>query len=60
MKSSGSHPFTGPELCAHEAHEVVALLRKGEITPGDLINSSRARTEAVEPSINAMPTTCWD
>ncbi|MFX0545829.1 amidase [Roseovarius sp. S1116L3] len=55
-----SHPFTGPDLCAREAHEIVALLRKGEVTPGDLIEASRARTEAVEPGINAMPVTCWN
>jgi len=60
MKSSVTHPFTGPDLCAYEAHAVVALLRKGEIEPRDLIKASRTRTEAVEPSINAMPTTCWD
>lgn len=60
MKSSLSHPFTGPDLCAFEAHEIVTLLRKGEVGPHDLIAASRARTEAVDPIVNAMPTTCWD
>lgn len=52
--------FTGPELCALEAHEIVALLRKGDISPRELLEAARARTETVEPAINAMPTTCWD
>ena len=60
MTSSVSHPFTGPDLCAKEAHEVVALLRSGEIAPRDLLEAARTRTKAVEPQINAMPTTCWD
>ena len=60
MISSASQPFTGPDLCAREAHEIVALLRKGEIAPRDLLKAAHARTNAVEPQINAMPTTCWD
>lgn len=53
-------PFTGPDLCRLQAHEVVALLKAREIAPADLLAAARARTEAVEPAINAMPTTCWD
>ncbi|MCQ0092131.1 amidase [Roseovarius sp. M141] len=60
MNSNASPPFTGPDLCAREAHEIVALLRKRDIAPRDLVGASRARTDAVEPQINAMPTTCWD
>lgn len=60
MTSPATPPFTGPELCAREAHETVALLRKGDIEPRDLLKAARARCEAVQPVINAMPTTCWD
>ncbi len=60
MTPTASQLFTGPELCAREAHEVVDLLRKGEISPQDLLDAARARTETIEPQINAMPTTCWD
>ncbi len=60
MTPTASQLFTGPDLCAREAHEVVDLLRKGEIAPQDLLDAARARTETVEPQINAMPTTCWD
>ena len=52
--------FTGPELCRLEAHVVVDLLKKREVSPQDLIDAARARTEAVEPQINAMPTVCWE
>ncbi len=50
--------FSGPELCRLEAHEVVKLLRQGEIEPLDLIKASLSRIEAVEPSVNAMPMVC--
>lgn len=52
--------FTGPELCTKEAHEVVELLKKGEVSPADLLDASFQRIESVEPAINAMPTTCRD
>ncbi len=52
--------FSGPELCQLEAHKVVELLKKREISPDDLIDAARARVEIVEPHINAMPTVCWD
>ena len=52
--------FSGPELCRLEAHVVVDLLKKREISPVDLLQAARQRTEAVEPHINAMPTVCWD
>ncbi|MYA88766.1 MAG: amidase [Boseongicola sp. SB0662_bin_57] len=52
--------FTGPELCALEAHEVVDLLKRREISPEELLDASFARIETVEPAVNAMPTTCPD
>ncbi len=50
--------FTGPELCRMEAYEVVALLKKGEITSGDLLDAAFERIAQVEPAVNAMPTLC--
>ncbi len=50
--------FTGPELCRLQAHELVALLKKGEVSSRDCLDAAFARIEAVEPTINAMPTTC--
>lgn len=52
--------FTGPELCALEAHEVVAMLKRGDITPRDCIDAALARIARVEPAINAIPTLCED
>ena len=50
--------FTGPELCRKEAHEVVSLLKSGEVSPAELIEAAFERIEAVEPLVNAMPTRC--
>jgi amidase len=50
--------YTGPELCRLEAHEVVALLKKGEVSPEELLDAAFARIAEVEPAINAMPTLC--
>lgn len=52
--------FSGHELCRLEAHEVVALLKRGEVSSQELLEASKARVAAVEPMINAMPTQCWD
>ncbi|MGE4611594.1 MAG: amidase [Paracoccaceae bacterium] len=50
--------FTGPALCALEAHEVVGLLKRDEISPAELLDASLARCGEVEPLINAIPTLC--
>lgn len=52
--------FTGPELCARPAREIVSELRQGHLRPSDLIDAAQTRTQQVEPDINAMPTTCFD
>jgi amidase len=60
MKTKKKPGFNGPEICALSAYEVVGLLRKGDISPHEALAAARARTEAVEPAVNAMPTRCWD
>lgn len=60
MSGLQQYAYTGPELCRLEAHEVVALLRKKEVSPNDLLKVALSRIEAVEPSINATPVTCPD
>jgi amidase len=52
--------FTGPELCAREAHEIVDLLKKKEVSPAELVEAAFSRIEAVEPHVNAVPTMCRD
>ncbi len=48
------------ELIRLTATEAVALLRNGELSPLDLIDAAEARIAAVEPAINALPTTCFE
>ena len=52
--------FTGPEVCSLSATEVLKLLRNGEVGPGELLDASQARVEAVDPPVNAMVTKCFD
>ena len=48
------------ELIRLTATTAVALLRRGEITPLDLIDAAAARIAEVEPAVNALPTLCID
>ncbi len=50
--------FSGPDLCRHTACEVVDLLRRGEVSPAELIGASLARIEQTSPAINATVTLC--
>ena len=50
--------FSGPELCKLDAHQVVNLLRRREVSPGELLAAALARIAQVEPHVNAMPTVC--
>ncbi|MEX0285831.1 MAG: amidase [Paracoccaceae bacterium] len=51
--------FTGPDLCALTAREVIGQLRRGEVSPAALIDAAEARSGQVGAQINAMPTTCF-
>lgn len=48
------------ELWKLTATAAVALLRKREIEPADLIDAAAARIDAVNGSVNALPTLCFD
>ena len=48
------------ELTCLTALEARQRLASGEISPLDLIDAAEARIAACEPSINALPTTCFD
>ena len=50
----------GQELIEMDACAVVDLLRKGEVTPHDLLDALEARIAVVEPHVNALPTLCFD
>jgi amidase len=46
------------ELCRLSATEAVALLRRREVSPLELIDASVARIEETDPQLNALPTLC--
>src|SRR5947209_15581056 len=48
------------ELINARATDLVARLRKDEITPLDLLDALEARIAAVDPKINALPILCFD
>ena len=48
------------DLIRLTATEAVTRLRRGEITPLDLVEAAAARIAAVEPAVNALPTLCLD
>ena len=52
--------YTGPELCARTATEVVRLLKRGEISPIELVDVAQERHSQTDTAINAMPTVCFD
>jgi len=48
------------ELWRMSAVEAVARLRKGEISPLELVETSAQRIGEIEPAVNALPTLCLD
>jgi amidase len=48
------------DLWRRSARETVAALAAGEIRPGEVIDASLARIQAVEPQVNAVPTLCLE
>lgn len=58
---SASYPeFSGPELCKLQAHEVIRLLKRREVSPSEVLDVALARTDAVDPVINSTPIRCDD
>ena len=47
-------------LINYTATELVELLQRGEVSPLDLLDSLEERIAMVEPTINALPTLCFD
>lgn len=48
------------DLWKKTATEAVALLKAGAVSPAELLDTLRARIEAVDGAVNALPTLCWD
>ena len=48
------------DLWRLEAREVVELLRRGEVSPTELLETLEERIQAVDSSINALPILCFE
>src|ERR1700736_3250495 len=64
----GSRPFhlhfsrfaMSDDLIRHDAVTIVGRLKKGEVTPHDLLDALEKRIAAVNGPVNALPTLCFD
>lgn len=52
--------MTMREMLQHSATKVVDLLRRGEVSPAELVDVVAERVAKVHPAVNAMPITCFD
>src|SRR5437660_451320 len=48
------------ELIRQDAVTIVARLKRGEVTPHDLLDALEKRIAAVDGAVNALPTRCFD
>ena len=48
------------ELFRMSASEAVARLKRGDVSPVELIDAAAKRIAAIEPQVNALPTLCLD
>lgn len=58
MPDTAKPAYTGSDLCALTAREVVGLLRRRAVSPAELVDAALARVAQTGPAINAMVTTC--
>ena len=52
--------MSAEELIKADACTVVERLKRGEVTPHDLLDALAARIAAVDPAVNALPTLCFE
>src|SRR5262245_3407195 len=52
--------MSNDELCRAEACTLVDWLRRGEVSPHELIDAVEQRVAAVDPHVNALPIRCFD
>ena len=48
------------DLCRADACTVVALLRRGEVSPRELLDILERRIASVDSVVNALPTLCFE
>jgi amidase len=49
-----------PDLISKSATDIVLLLRRGEVSPLDLLDALEARIAALDRQVNALPTLCFE
>ena len=52
--------MTSSDLISLSAREAVGLLRRGEVSPRELVDAAADRIASVDPAVNAVPTLCLD
>src|ERR1700756_831651 len=60
IEQGGASMPSHRELITADAVTIVDLLRRGEVTPHDLLDALEARIAAVDGRVNALPTLCFD
>jgi len=48
------------ELIRSTATQIVARLKKGDLSPHDLLDALEARIAEANPAVNALPTLCFE
>src|SRR6201995_1774494 len=57
---TGDIPLAGPELVRETANAIVSKLKKGDVTPLDLLDVLEKRIGEVDGAVNALPTLCFE
>ncbi|MEP4379997.1 MAG: amidase family protein [Alphaproteobacteria bacterium] len=52
--------MTSSDLISLSAREAVGLLRRGDVSPRDLVDAAADRIASVDPNVNAVPTLCLE
>ncbi|WP_460911577.1 amidase [Spirosoma areae] len=60
MQTSRSQTLSFDEYVKHDATALAELVRTGEVTPDELLETAIARAEAVNPQLNAIVTPLYD
>ena len=60
MPTHRSQPLPFDEYVKHDATALANLVQKGEVTPGELLETAIARAETVNPALNAIVTPLYD
>ncbi|MBD2700583.1 amidase [Spirosoma sp. BT702] len=60
MQTANSKTLSFDEYVKHDATALAELVRKGDVTPDELLETAISRAEAVNPQLNAIVTLLYD